>query len=76
MGQRLDDDIVFIHENDIPVTKQLNTERALTIFCVETKHKDSVKTQLFDLGQSSILEMLSQYHSKGWRRHRHWTVAF
>ena len=50
MREGLNDDIVFIDQNDVSVTKQFNAQGALTIFCIETEQKNTIEAKLFNLG--------------------------
>ena len=60
MGQGLDDDAILVNEDDVSITKDFDVKRSLSVFCIERKRKNSVKTDLLDAGESSVSKVFSK----------------
>ena len=48
MSKRLNDDILFIHEDNIPISKQFYTEGAFAMFGIKSEKQDTIKAKLLD----------------------------
>ncbi len=75
MGQRLDDDAFFVHQNDVPVSKHFHVQGTLSILGVKGESEDAVKANLLHTRQTSVAKVFAQHHGKGRGRHWHRAVA-
>ena len=74
MGQRLEDDVLVIEENDIAVSEAFDDQPSWTMFRLEAQGEDSIESVLIDGDEPRIEEVLPQNHGEGWGLRRHGAV--
>ena len=75
MGQGLDDGLLLVKEDDVPVAETFDDEVSVTTFGREGQAQKAVKGHLFGRDEARVAQLLPEQHGERRRRHGHGSVS-